>query len=211
MDLDALSKEESQAIAHWEIYGQRGQRPPHRAAPWHWKNHPFVRPASDTWQVLMDPDQVAILLLGFVPVPIENLTPPPEHFVPGETLTTHTMTGATNEENPPPTEDRWFVYSEGPNYKGEVRVHMYQSLSGYKQVELLIDAGFEARGIRDEIASIREITWETDPRRALKGMNSETAKEVAREVSERVLNVLLDPRDTYAVFEKLSNNQSSDR
>ncbi|KAK7425288.1 hypothetical protein QQZ08_008185 [Neonectria magnoliae] len=208
MDLDALSREESQATAHWEIYGQRGQRPPHRVAPWHWKNHPFVMPASDTWRVLMDSDQVAVLLLGFVPVPIESLTPPSEHFVPGETTVTYIMPGVVTEGNPPPTEDKWFVYSEGPNHKGEVRVHMHRSLSGYKQVELLIDAGFEARGIRDEIASIKEITWETDPRRALKGMNFEMAKEVAREVSERVLNVLLDPRDTYAVFEKLLNNQS---
>lgn len=208
MDLQNLTKEQRSAIAHWKVFGQCGQRPPHRVAPWHWKNHPFVKPASGVWRVLIDPEQVAILLLGFLPVPIKGLAAPLEHLIPGENVMSHTMTGALTQGDPPATEDKWFIYSEGPNYKGEVRVHMYQSLSGYKQVELLLDAGFEARGINDEIATIKEIVWETDPRRALKGMNAEKAKNVAREVCQRVLDVVLDPQDAFAQFEKILNSRT---
>ncbi|KPM34262.1 hypothetical protein AK830_g12311 [Neonectria ditissima] len=206
MDLSLLSDQERDLlITKWYLYGQRGRKPSHRVAPWHWKNHPFVKPVSSSWPVLLNPDQVADLQLGFLPERTRNLLPPLQHAVPDENVISHSLVLLLLELQHPlcVTEDRWFIYAEGPNHRGEVRVHMHESMSGFKQIELVIDAGFQGCGASGEVASIRDIVWETDPCRGLGGMDVVTSKMVAAEVCRRVMGVFLATPDVFLACERL--------
>lgn len=93
------------------------------------------------------------------------------------------------------SEDKWFVYVDGPDHNGEVRLHMHRSWTGIKKVELVIDAGFDGYGKTGEGASISSIIRESDPDKGWKGAGVERYKEAAREVCNWDLDVRLGPED----------------
>lgn len=74
-------------------------------------------------------------------------------------------------------EDKWFIYSEGPN-EGKLRVYFYRSWTGHKIFELLVE-GDESR------AKIVDIEWETN-----KKIWNEGGKEDVKEYVKTVLHYL---------------------
>lgn len=108
-------------------------------------------------------------------------------------MLTHIFMSASQRKDVVASEDKWFVYADGPDHDGEVRLHMHRSWTGEKQVELVIDAGFDGSGKAGDGASISSIIWENDPAKKWKDGDAETYKEVAREVCNWVLNVKLGP------------------
>jgi hypothetical protein len=88
-------------------------------------------------------------------------------------------------------EDKWFVYAEGPDVQGHVRLHMHRSWSGDKMAEVIIEAGPVSRNwYEDGSTFVDGIVWESDPEQ-IKEPSEEQAKEMAREVCNWVLNVQL--------------------
>jgi hypothetical protein len=97
-------------------------------------------------------------------------------------------------------EDMWFVYADGPDVGGRIRLYMHQhndtaigpTSTGYRLIELITEAGAAVppdRYLRGS-AAITGITWESHPRR-IKEQNEEKAKEMARELCNWILSVEL--------------------
>ena len=198
--MDNLTREQIEAIQHWSGYGQRGKTPDHRITPWDWRNEPFVQPVEQAWNVSIEPHQLPLLLLGFLPR-LATQGVPDHVFVPGETITLHIMQSASKRSDVSASEDKWFVYADGPTASGEARLHCYRSWTGMKQIELVIDAGLEGYGNDGKGAKVKAIICEMDQERKWKNADVETYKKVAREVCWWVLNVRLGPEEL--MFENL--------
>jgi hypothetical protein len=201
--MESLSEQERTAILqHWSLYGQRGATPSHRVMPDEWKHLPFLKPETTSWHVPIAPDQLPLLLLGFKPR-MSNTSGNGgflELFAngivgPGDTINWHIYQSVSLNPDMPALEDKWFIYSEGPDHAQEVRLHMHRSWTGKKMIELRIDSGFDGHGSDGKGARITSITWETDPQTTWRGARAETAKEVAREVCSWVLDVELGPEE----------------
>lgn len=181
------------ALEHWSTYGQRGKTPDHRVFPWEWRNEPFKSPVTSLWSAKIRPDQLPILLLGFLPRLAQSHTPLPGLVVIGEDIHSHIFLSLSERKDVAASEDKWFVYADGPDHNGEVRLHMHNSWTGIKAIELVIDAGFDGYGKTGDGARITSIIWESDPDKKLRDADVDTYKKVAREVCNWVLNVRLGP------------------
>ncbi|KAI1264520.1 hypothetical protein F5Y18DRAFT_428149 [Xylariaceae sp. FL1019] len=96
-----------------------------------------------------------------------------------------------NGFSPSQMEDKWFVYAEGPDERGEVVVHMHRSWTGYENIRLKVNVPLDAEGnVKAEDGRIREIVWETDEER-YSGVDEMEAKRTAEGVCEWVLGVEL--------------------
>jgi hypothetical protein len=105
-------------------------------------------------------------------------------------------TPATNPASwflaPRVNEDKWFVYADGPDFQGHVRLHMHQSWSGDKMAEVIIEGGpMSWNEYKDGSTFVDCIVWESDPEQ-IKESSEEQAKEMAREICSWVLNVQLE-------------------
>jgi len=198
--MENLSPGQLSALRHWSSYGQRGKTPDHRISPWEWRNEEFVSPVTSPWSVKIEPDQLPLLLLGFLPRIADDRLP--HHvFVVGDIVKSHIFTSGSTRDDVSASEDKWFIYADGPDGEGEVRAHFHRSWTGIKQIELVIDAGFDGYGMDGKGAMIKSIIWEADPERMWKDADVDVYKEVAREVCHWVLNVRLGPEAV--VIEKL--------
>lgn len=152
-------QDDTAAIQHWSVYGQKGRPSARRVDPGEWEVKSFRQPASTRWKASVPAGQVAQLLNGFCPA------------------------GA---------EEKWFVYSDGPDAAGHAAVHMHRSWGGEKMLELrlrlrLDDAGEPLAG---SDARVREIVWESDPD-TWRWASEEFAKATATEVCDWVMDVKL--------------------
>ncbi|SPN99919.1 uncharacterized protein DNG_02771 [Cephalotrichum gorgonifer] len=88
-------------------------------------------------------------------------------------------------------EDKWNVYTDGPDAQGNIVVGMYRSWTGHKNVEVKIAVALTDDGeLAGEDARVTDITWEGDT--AILGVPTEEfAKEMAEGVFSWVLNVNL--------------------
>ncbi|KAB5578576.1 hypothetical protein GE09DRAFT_1090271 [Coniochaeta sp. 2T2.1] len=192
--MEGVSPEQAALIRHWSAYGQRGKTPNHRVGPHEWRREPFSAPVTTPWHVPIRPDQLPLLVLGFLPRMSNNTNIYSSGLIGvGDTITTHIFMSASRDPNMTASEDKWFVYADGPDEKGQVRLHAHRSWSGIKMMELRIDAGFDGYGRDGAGASITAITWESDPEKAWKDGDAKTYIEAAREVCSWVLNVQLGP------------------
>ncbi|KAF2748767.1 hypothetical protein M011DRAFT_466539 [Sporormia fimetaria CBS 119925] len=200
LDLENLSPQ-MQLIQHWSSFGQRGKTPDHRIGPWNWRKEPFVSPVSCPWHVAIQPHQLPLLLLGFLPRLADERLPADMIFVVGEVMTSHIFMSSSKRNDVSASEDKWFIYADGPDSEGEVRLHFHRSWTGIKVFELVIDAGLDGYGKDGQGASITSIIYENDPEEKWKDADAEEYKRVAREVCWWVLNVRLGAEDL--VIEKL--------
>lgn len=185
--------EASQRRVHWLIYGQRGNTPAHRVASWEWQNHPFKAPIASPWTVKLQSEQLPILLLGFAPRRDAMNIPILDMLRDSDGIRTHIITANSQTPNVNATEDKWFVYADGPFADGEARLHMHKSWTGAKMMELVIDAGIEGRGSDGTGARITKIIWESEPDELLGKSSVELYKAVAQEVCSWVLSTTLEP------------------
>jgi hypothetical protein len=192
--MEGVSPEQAALIRHWSAYGQRGKTPNHRVGPHEWRREPFSKPVSTEWHVPIWPDQLPLLILGFLPRLSSNTNLYSQHNIDvGDTITTHIFMSMSKDPNMTASEDKWFVYADGPDDKEQVRLHAYRSWSGFKMMELLIDAGFDGYGKDGRGASIIAIKWESDPEKAWKDGDAKVYIEATRHVCSWVLNVHLGP------------------
>jgi hypothetical protein len=96
---------------------------------------------------------------------------------------------------PSHAEEKWFVYSDGPDGAGNAAVHMHRSWGGEKMVELRLrvrQLGGSDGGalLADGDTRIREIVWESDPN-LWRWASEEFAKGTAAEVCDWVMDVKL--------------------
>jgi hypothetical protein len=180
-------------IKHHGGFGQRGKTPEHRVLPSHWRHLPFSKPITTPWDVPVAPDQLALLLIGFVPMLHQDQNLLVNRLRTGDTLKTHIVMSSALEEGVIATEDKWFVYSNGPDADQEVHVHMHASWTGFKLIELRIDAGFDGYDKEGRGARITTLTWESDPERGWKNADAAVYKAVARKACSWVLGVELNP------------------
>jgi hypothetical protein len=104
------------------------------------------------------------------------------------TIQMHTITSASKRADIEASNNKWFVYADGPDAAGRARLHMYRSWTGQKAIEL----GLKVQPLSAGFAHITEVTYETDKRGSRAGSEVD-AKETAIEVCRLVLNVDLDP------------------
>ncbi|KAH8649187.1 hypothetical protein BX600DRAFT_474731 [Xylariales sp. PMI_506] len=96
---------------------------------------------------------------------------------------------------PTEMEDKWFVYSDGPDSEGKFTIHLHRSWTGIKIVafKLQIPVGDDGKP-KEEDAKIYELTWESD--KELWGTPyEEEAKSTALGVCNWVLHVELEAAD----------------
>jgi hypothetical protein len=92
---------------------------------------------------------------------------------------------------PEEMEDKWFVYADGPDAAGRVKLHMHRSWTGFKVAELDIRAiANKYDKTRVWKAEITAIAFETDGER-IRDQSEESAKDQALQVCEWVLGVKL--------------------
>jgi hypothetical protein len=192
--MEGVSPEQADLIRHWSAYGQRGKTPDHRVGPYEWRHEPFSQYISTEWHVAIRPDQLPLLILGFLPRKTSNTDLYSRDILGvGETMMTHIFMSTSQNPNVTASEDKWFVYADGPDEKEQVRLHAHRSWTGYKMFELFIDAGYDGYGKDGHGASITEIKWESDPEKAWKDGDAKAYIEAARQVCSWVLNVHLGP------------------
>lgn len=189
----AMTEAQSAAVEHWSMYGQRGRTPDVRALPSDWQNKPFITPKTSSWRVRIEPDQLALLLLGFLPMRSKGTQPPLQAMVIGDKVLTHRFMSTTADTSGRiiASEDKWFIFAQGPDSQGEVRLHIFRSWTGNKQIELVIDAGVDGYGMNGDGAMIKEIIWESSEKGSY-GM-VERYKQITREIFSWVLDVYLGP------------------
>ncbi|MCJ1251614.1 hypothetical protein MMC30_008849 [Trapelia coarctata] len=101
-----------------------------------------------------------------------------------------------NGFRPREMEDKWIVYTDGPDAEGRAVVHFHRSWTGYKFVELEIEVDREAGVSGGEVeGSARIVKIVFEPHEDLDG-RTEEAKRTAREVCRWVLNVELPDEGT---------------
>lgn len=92
---------------------------------------------------------------------------------------------------PTSMDNKWFVYADGPDARGNAVVYLVRSWTAYKLVELKVKVPVGEDGkLVEEDSKITEITWESSQER-YKGRTEEAAKKMAREVCNWVLEVNL--------------------
>lgn len=82
--------------------------------------------------------------------------------------------------------DRWFIYSEGPDQSGKLKVHFHRSWTGLKIAELFIVIDTKGEGA----GKIVGLKWNGDE--TLNRMNEEEAKYMIRTTCRWSLNVDLE-------------------
>jgi hypothetical protein len=98
-----------------------------------------------------------------------------------------------NGFQPRAMEDKWLVYADGPDARGNAVVHMHRSWTSLKIAELKIQVPLDDDGkFKEEDSKITEITWESD-HEIFRDPNEELAKSIAAEVCDWVLDVQLKP------------------
>jgi hypothetical protein len=92
---------------------------------------------------------------------------------------------------PKEMEDKWFVYADGLDAVGHVKLHMHRSWTGFKVTELDIRIVSNMNDkTQDWKAGITAITFETDGDR-IRDQSEESAKDQALKVCEWVLGIEL--------------------
>lgn len=84
-------------------------------------------------------------------------------------------------------EDKWIVYSEGPDTNGRAVVYMCRSWTGHTMIELELQIPSDG-----EVGDARfvEIVWESSQER-YRGQTEEGAKGLAKEVCRWCMDVIL--------------------
>jgi len=87
-----------------------------------------------------------------------------------------------NGFRPREMEDKWIIYTEGPDGEGRAVMHFHRSWTGYKvaEVEIEIDGGGDGGG-GEGVGRIVRIVFE--PHEDLEGRTKRTVREVCRWVS----------------------------
>lgn len=90
-------------------------------------------------------------------------------------------------------EDKWFVYTEGPDTSGLVNVHMHRSWTGKKmfQIEMRVETTEDFK-FADKDAKLSAITFETEHR----DFPEEEAKSMAMEVLHWCMDVKVPSSST---------------
>lgn len=80
-------------------------------------------------------------------------------------------------------EDKWFVYADGPNDEGEVRIHFHRSWTGFKvaEVKIVIDQKQKGKDGKNDVF-FEEIVWESEKKRV--NQDEVDAKEMVVNVAE---------------------------
>ena len=86
-------------------------------------------------------------------------------------------------------EDKWFIYTDGPDARGSLVVHMFRSWTGFKNAEVKIKAPLSEEGVYEEKDwEITELIWESNEEKR-RGLTDEGAKTMVKEVLTWVLDV----------------------
>jgi len=86
-------------------------------------------------------------------------------------------------------EDKWFIYTDGPDVGGSLVVHMFRSWTGFKNAEVKIKAPLSEEGVYEEKDwEITELIWESNEEKR-RGLTDEGAKTMVKEVLTWVLDV----------------------
>ncbi|MCJ1382908.1 hypothetical protein MMC17_006021 [Xylographa soralifera] len=89
-------------------------------------------------------------------------------------------------------EDKWFVYTDGPDPDGHIIVHFHRSWTGKKVAELAIETGGgSGEDVPDRSTQMTGITWESSKEKIQGGQDEQTAKRTVREVCRWVLDLEL--------------------
>jgi hypothetical protein len=155
--MENLTQTEREAIQHWTAYGQRGKTPSHRVMPWEWCNKPFVKRISSPWHIKIEPDQLPLLLLGFLPRMAEHGLVDPRIFVVGEPVESHIFMSTSTRKDVSASEDKWFIYADGPNGNGEARVHFHRSWTGIVSILL-----FRLKSLEHLVSTLSELNMILD-------------------------------------------------
>jgi hypothetical protein len=94
-----------------------------------------------------------------------------------------------NGFKPGAMEDKWFVYSDGPDANGKVAMYMYRSWTGYKlfEVEMQIEMNEEFEPA-DKDAKFTKIVYETDETK-FRNAGAGSAKDMVNKVCNWCLGV----------------------
>lgn len=82
--------------------------------------------------------------------------------------------------------DKWFIYSEGPDHAGKLKVHFHQSWTGIKVAELFVVMDVKGEGAGKLVG----IKWDSSP--DTNYMTEEEAKSMVRTTCQWVLGVDLE-------------------
>jgi hypothetical protein len=102
-----------------------------------------------------------------------------------------------NGFKPQEMEDKWFVYTDGPDDDGIATIHMFRSWTGFPmfEVKLHVPVIVDEPGGDGGAAAFTEITWESSPERI--SLASEgSSKDEAMTVCSWVLGVHLNDQST---------------
>lgn len=176
------------AIGHWRGYGQRGIRPGRRATVYDWQTRGFIRPQQVAWDVKVEPHQLPVLLLGFLPSTGRQILPNADWIEVDQIMKMHRFMSTSQRTDVNASDDKWFVYADGPDVAGRARLYMYRSWTGQKMIEL----GVQGDPVHAGFATIIDITFETDESEQKMVVTEEKAKATAIEVCRWVLDVDLE-------------------
>ncbi|KAH6669864.1 hypothetical protein B0J14DRAFT_565638 [Halenospora varia] len=143
-------------MAHWSVFGRRGQRSPTRVRPSAWgKLEPFLsEPSREEWTIPIPFGALGTLLNGFLPREME---------------------------------DKLFIYANGPDAEGNIKLHFHRSWTGNKEVECEIKTTGDQKDEADAWKSeFKSIAWMADD-----NMNEEMAKYIVLEACHWLLGVKL--------------------
>lgn len=87
---------------------------------------------------------------------------------------------------PQQMEDKWFIYSEGPDRSGKLKIHFHRSWTGLKMAELFVVIDLKGEGA----GKILGIKWNGSSQ--TNGMNEEEAKYMISTTCAWVLGVNLE-------------------
>ncbi|KAF2401799.1 hypothetical protein EJ06DRAFT_555442 [Trichodelitschia bisporula] len=94
-----------------------------------------------------------------------------------------------NGFRPREMEDKWFIYTDGPDDRGRALIHMARSWTGHKmaEIEMYVPVGPSelAAGVLPVMTSI---TWESNEE-CIRGNNEQRAKDTALRVCSWILCV----------------------
>jgi hypothetical protein len=88
-------------------------------------------------------------------------------------MRTHSFMSTSKTPNMGANEDKWFVYADGPDAEGHIRLHMHRSWTSKKMIELIIKAGaISPTHLPDGSTVITGIVWESDSRQERSAIGS---------------------------------------
>jgi hypothetical protein len=92
---------------------------------------------------------------------------------------------------PKEMEDKWFVYTDGPDAQGNGAMHMHRSWTGHKIVEAKFLVKMTDDGkVKEEDVHFTDITWESSGS-ITNEMNEERAKQTAKQVCNWCMDIKL--------------------